>query len=161
MSNSLSNYKIIDVTPTLSTAEYAQNDCLFNKVEIPNATLGNSGCSEIVQITVTSKKATWKEIDVVIFQNNQSLQSANDPIAVTAADGSAAGMLGWINLPIACDLGDFTFANAVPAVGETQLPLLLTSADDTSSCYFIVVLRGTAETFAASDLTFRFHIKQK
>ena len=162
MGNAFSNYKIIDVTPTLSTNEYAQNDCLFNKVEIPNAVLGKGGCAELINITVDSDKAAWKEIDVVIFENNQSLEAANDALAVSAADGKAAKMLGWVNLPAAgnMDLGNFTFTNAVPAVGKPQLPFLIQAAAGSTSCYFIAILRGTAETFGADDLTFRFHIKQ-
>ena len=34
MGNNLSNYAIIDVTPTLNTNEYVDGDALFNKVEI-------------------------------------------------------------------------------------------------------------------------------
>ena len=152
---------IIEVTPTLRTDEYAQNDCLFNKVEIPKAVLENNGCSKLVNITVTSEKAAWKEIDVAIFENNQSLEAAGDALAVSAADGTAAKMCGWINLPAAgnLDLGNFTFSNAVPAVGEPQLPFLIQAAAGSTSCYFIAILRGTAETFGADDLTFRFHLE--
>ena len=162
MANSFSSYKIVDVTPTLRTDEYAQNDILFNKIEIPGAVIGNGGCAELINITVTSEKATWKEIDVVIIENNQSLDAAGDALSVSAADGTAAKMLGWINLPSAgnCDLGNFTFSNAVPAVGETKLPFLIQAAAGSTSCYFVAVLRGSAETFGADDLTFRFHIKQ-
>jgi len=162
MPNSLSNYKIIDVTPTLRTDEYAQNDILFNATEIPNAVLGGSGCAELINITVTSDKAGWKALDVIIFENNQSLDAAGDPFAITSADGKAAGMLGWIRLESGeLDCGNFTFSNAVPAVAETQLPFLIQAASDSTSCYFVAVLRGTAETYGADDLTFRFHIKQK
>ena len=160
MSNSLSNYKIIDVTPTLSTAEYAQNDCLFNKVEIPNATLGNSGCSELVQITVTSKKASWTAMEVILQSNAQSLESANDPMNITAVEGAAAGFLGWVDMPSAgaLDMGDSIFGNPVPAVAKPQLPFLLEAADGSESVYFSAIIGGTV-TYAASDLTFRFHIK--
>ena len=67
MANNFNSLAIIDVTPTLRTDEYAQNDVLFNKVEIPGAVVGNGGCSELINITVTSEKAAWKEIDVIIF----------------------------------------------------------------------------------------------
>ena len=161
MANAYSNYKIIDVTPTLRTDEYAQNDCLFNKVEMPGAVAGNGGCADLINITVTNDKAAWKEIDVIIFENNQSMEAAGAAFDVSSADGKAAGMLGWINLAVNLDMGSFTFANAVPAVGETQLPFLIQAASGSTSCYFIAVLRGTAETFGADDLTFRFHVKQK
>ena len=32
-----SDYRIIDVTPTLDTSEYASGDALFNRAEIPAA----------------------------------------------------------------------------------------------------------------------------
>ena len=163
MANNYSSYKIIDVTPTLRTDEYSQNDVLFNKVEIPNAVLGNGGCAELINITVTNDKAAWKAIDVIIFQENQSVEAAGAAFDITSADGKAAKMLGWIQLGSdgSLDCGSFTFANAVPAVAETQLPFLIQAGIDSTSCYFVAVLRGTAETFGADDLTFRFHIKQK
>ena len=70
--NNYSPYKVIDVTPTLSTAAYVDGDILFNKVEIPQAVIGNGGTSELINVTVTSKKASWTELEVAIFTNNQS-----------------------------------------------------------------------------------------
>ena len=37
-----SNFKVIRVTPTLSTDAYANGDVLFTTTEIPNAVIGNA-----------------------------------------------------------------------------------------------------------------------
>ncbi len=159
--NNYSPYKVVDVTPTLSTAAYVDGDILFNKVEIPQAVIGNGGTSELINVTVTSKKASWTELEVAIFTNNQSLDSANDPFDITAAHGAAAGFLGWVEFPAAgaLDCGDFTFGNPVPAVGKPQIPFLLQAASDSDSVYFVAIVRDGV-TYADGDLTFRFHIKQ-
>ena len=43
MGNSVSNYAIIRVQPTLSTDAYAQYDVLFTATAIPDAVEGNGG----------------------------------------------------------------------------------------------------------------------
>ena len=151
---------IIDVTPTLSTNAYADGDALFNYQEIPYAVIGKGGCSKLINLTVTSKKASWTSMEVILQSNAQSLESANDPMNITAAEGAAAGFLGWVDMPSAgaLDMGDSIFGNPVPAVAKPKLPFLLQAAADSTSVYFSAIIGGTV-TFAASDLTFRFHIK--
>ena len=43
-----SDYKIIDVTPTLDSSEYANRDALFNYTEIPNAVQYEGGGSKLI-----------------------------------------------------------------------------------------------------------------
>ena len=162
MANAVSNYTIIDVTPTLSTNAYADGDALFNYTEIPRAVLGNGGCSELVNVTVTSKKASWTTMEIILMSNAQSLESANDEMNITAGEGAAAGFLGWVDMPSAgaLDMGDAVFANPVPAVAKPKLPFFLQAGSGSTSVYFSAIIGGTV-TFAASDLTFRFHIKYR
>ena len=162
MGNNLSNYRVIDVTPTLDTNEFADGDALFNYIEIPDAVRGDNGCSKLINITVNSKKAAKTPMEIMFQSNAQSLESANTAMNITAVEGAAAGFLGWVDMPDAgaLDMGNFIIGNAVPAVGKPQLPLLLQAASGSTSVYFSAIIGGTV-TFAASDLTFRFHIQYK
>ncbi len=160
MGNSYSNYTIIDVTPTLNTNEFADGDALFNYTEIPLAVRGKGGCSELINVTVNSKKAAKTPMEIMFQSNAQSLEAANAAMNITAVEGAAAGFLGWVDMPDAgaLDMGNFIIGNPVPAVGKPQLPFLLQAAAGSSSVYFSAIIGGTV-TYGASDLTFRFHIK--
>ena len=156
------NYKIIDVTPTLNTNEFASGDALFNYTEIPNAVKGNKGVSKLINVTVNSKKAATTEMEIMFQSNAQSLEAANAAMNITAVEGAAAGFLGWVDIPEAgiLDMGNFTIGMPVPAVAKPQLPFLLEAAASSSSVYFSAIIKDTV-TFGASDLTFRFHIQYK
>ena len=160
MGNSYSNYTIIDVTPTLNTNEFADGDALFNYTEIPLAVRGKGGCSELINVTVNSKKAAKTPMEIMFQSNAQSLEAANAAMNITAVEGAAAGFLGWVDMPDAgaLDMGNFIIVNHVPAVGKPKLPFLLQASAGSSSVYFSAIIGGTV-TYGASDLTFRFHIK--
>ena len=163
MGNTISPYTVIDVTPTLSTNEYAAGDALFNKVEIPNAVLGNGGASKLIAVNINSKKATASSLIVYVFTNNQSLESANDPFDVSAADGASAGFLGVLDFQGGKnDLGNFNVCQ-VPDTDEdgSPLPIILQAAADSTSVYFVCIVSGAVVTYADGDLTFRFHIQYR
>ena len=162
MGNTISPYTVIDVTPTLDTNEYASGDALFNKVEIPNAVLGNGGCSKLMGLTISSKKAADTDIIVYLMTNNQSVCAANAAMNISASDGAAAGFLGYINTSDGgADLGNYVLMQS-PTTDENQhsIPMLLQAASDSSSVYFFASTL-TVQTYAADDLTFRFHIQYK
>ena len=155
------DYKaIVDVTPTLNTNEFASGDSLFNYTELPNAVMGNGECSKLINVTVNSKKAAKTEFEIMFQTNAQSLEAANAAMNITAVEGTAAGFLGWVDMPDSgqLDMGNFIIGMAVPAVGKPQLPFLLQAAGGSTSVYFSAIVKDTV-TFGASDLTFRFHIE--
>lgn len=161
MGNNFSNFTVIDVTPTLHGSEYADGDALFNYVEIPKAVRGKGGCSKLVNVTVNSKKAAKESMKIALLSNPQSLEAANTPMDITAAEGAAAGFLGWFAFPDAgiLDMGNFLIYNPVPTTSSAAtLPLLLNAADGSDSIYFTAIIDG-AVTFGSADLTFRFHIQ--
>ena len=160
MSNNHSNYAVIDVTPTLHTDEYASGDIMFNRAEIPNAVLGKGGCSKLLNITYNSKKADDHNYVVHLITNNQSVGSANDPCNISAADGAAAGFLGSVTLSNDHDLGNFATGGATKTGGFDSLNFMLQAAAGSTSVYFFVTTTSVA-TYAANDLTFRFHIQYK
>jgi len=164
MANLLSDYKIIDVTPTLSTAEYASGDALFNHIEIPNAVLGNNGCAELINITVNSKKAAATGMTVILMQSSQSMDSVNDPMDITAVEGTAANFLGHVDFGASSsfDMGNYIISmpTSNSQTKTNTLPMLIQADAGSTSIYFTVVILGTV-TYADGDLTFRFHIKQR
>ena len=163
MGNNLSNYAIIDVTPTLSTAEYASGDALFNRAEIPLAVRGGGGCSELMNITVGSKKASATPMEIILMQSDQSMEAVNDPMNITAAEGLAANFLGWVDIPAGgcLDMGEYNICQPLAGAGaKPHFPMLLQADAGSTSCYFTAIIGGTV-TYAASDLLFRFHIKYR
>ena len=162
MSNSASKYKIIDVTPTLDTSEYADGDALFNKIEIPNAVVGNGGCSKLINVTVNSKKASSTPMEIIFMHEEQSMESANTAMNITAVEGAAAKFLGWVDIPDdgGLDMGNFIINMPVNETGaKPKLPFILQAGSGTSSIYFTAIIGGTV-TYADGDLTFRFHIEK-
>ena len=161
MANTISNYAVIDVTPTLDTNEYASGDALFNKQEIPNAVLGNKGCSKLLGITINSKKAADTNFIVYFMTNNQSVAAANAAINVSAADGASAGFLGFVEMAqVESDLGNFVIHQMGETDEDANMKMLLQAAEGSSSVYFFASTT-TVQTYAANDLTFRFHIQYK
>ena len=160
MANMVSNYTIINVTPTLNTNEFASGDALFNYTEIPNAVKGNKGVSKLINITVNSKKAALTAFEIMFQTNAQSLEAANAPMNITAAEGAAAGFLGWVDMPDSGQLDMGNFVIGMPHLSKPQLPFLLEAAASSTSVYFSAIVKDTV-TFGASDLTFRFHIQYK
>lgn len=157
-----SKYRIIDVTPTLNTNEYVDGDALFNKIEIPGAVVGNGGASKLINVTVNSKKSTATPMEVIIMGSDQSLESANDAMNITAAEGAAANFCGWVDIPAdgCLDMGEYNICMPVNETGaKPKLPFLCKADDDSTSLYFTVIIGGTV-TYADGDLTFRFHFEQ-
>ena len=152
--------RIVEVTPTLNTDEFASGDALFNYLEIPNAVGSEGGCSKLINITINSKKASKTPMQIMFQTNAQSLEAANTAMDITAVEGAAAGFLGWVDMPDAgsLDMGNFIISMPVPAVGKPQLPFLLEATTGSTSVYFSAIIGGTV-TYGASDLTFRFHIE--
>ena len=160
MANPHSNFTVIDVTPTLSTDEYASGDIMFDRVEIPQAVLGNGGCSKLINVTYNSKKADDYTYIVYLMSNDQTVGTANAALGVSASNGAAAGMLGAVTLSNDHDLGSFATGGATKTGGFDSLNFLLQAADDSTSVYFFATTTDV-ETYAADDLTFRFHIQYK
>ena len=161
MANPHSNYAVIDVTPTLSTDEYASGDIMFDRVEIPQAVLGNGGCSKLINVTYNSKKADDYTYIVYLMSNDQTVGTANAALGVSASNGAAAGMLGAISLSNDHDLGSFATGGATKTGGFDSLNFLLQAADDSTSVFLGMVADQAAVTFDATDsLQIILHIER-
>ena len=58
-------------------------------------------------------------------------------------------------------MGNFIICMPVNEAGaKPKLPMLVQADSDSTSIFFTVIIGGT-DTYAADDLTFRFHFKQR
>jgi len=165
-----SNYKVIRVTPTLETSEYAAGDVIFNSVEIPNAVIGNGGCSKLVAAFVQSENATNHELEIIFTESAATFGTVNATANISSADLRTAGMLGYMACEAADDTTNFLDNSEIKRIYDSRSdssastpnadPILLQASDDSTSVYF-AVLGGATVTFGADDLEFIFHIEQK
>ena len=164
-----SNFKVIRVTPTLSTDAYANGDVLFTTTEIPNAVIGNGGCSKLISVSIVSQNTTLVDMDIVFMQESTNLGTINAAVDIADSDLEAAKMLGYVSLDGSNSgislVNSVLFTTAAGAEGTTQLdrsfPILLQAEDDSTSVYFSAILRDQTPTYAADDLDFMFHIEYR
>ena len=69
-----SDYKVIRVTPTLDTSQYAALDVLFNSVAIPDAVRGNGGCSKLVGMYLLNQNTDIIDIEFIFSENSLTLE---------------------------------------------------------------------------------------
>ena len=168
MSNSISKYSVIRVTPTLDTSAYGDNEVLFNATEIPNAVLGNGGCSKLISVSIVSQNTTMVDMDIVFMQVTKNLGTINAAVDISDANLEAAKMLGYVSLDGSNSgislVNSILYTTAAGAEGTTQLdrsfPILLQAESNSTSIYFSAILRDQTPTYAADDLDFVFHIER-
>lgn len=171
MSNSISKYSIIRVTPTMDAGTaYAANDVLFNSTEIPNAVLGNGGCSKLVAVFLNNHKDSSFNFDLVFTEKQVNLGTRNDAVGSgslwTESLAKASGVCGFleteggdsdinlINSKLVRSYQDYD-SNA------GHFPMLLQAASDSTSVYFAGIDRTGSIDFGADDLEFIFHIERQ
>lgn len=167
MANNLSNYTVIRVTPTLDTSAYAPGDVLFNSVEIPNAVLGNSGCSKLLNMYVVNQNTTTIDINFFFSENSMTLGTINATADISDADVEAAKILGSMKLD-----GDQTLTGGIDNAhvsmvfgaggpSESTNPLLLQAAAGSTSVYVAGIITSGTPTLAADDIDLVLHIQYK
>ena len=171
MGNTLSKYTVIRVSPTLDTGAYADDDVFFNSTAIPNAVLGNGGCSKLIGISILNEDDVAHDIDIVFMQKSTDLANALN-VAVgtgskwTNALAKAAGVLGVVSVDWSTGTSDFvnnliySSSNANPSGKSTTLPILLQAEDNSTSVYMAAVSRGGTPTTAADDYEIILHLER-
>ena len=170
MGNNASNYKVIRVTPTLSTDAYSNDDVFFAATEIPNAVLGGQGCSMLKAITILNEDDVAHDHDLVFMEVQKNLGTINDAVGSgslwTNALAKAAGVLGVVSIDWSTNSVDMvnnliyhqSFGNH--AAAETSgLPLMLQATGGSTSVYVAGISRGGTPTTAADDYEYAFHIQ--
>ena len=170
MGNNASNYKVITVTPTLSTDAYSNDDVFFAATEIPNAVIGEQGCSMLRGITILNENDVAHDHDLVFMEVQKNLGTINDVVGSgslwTNALAKAAGVLGIVSIDWSTNSVDMvnnliyhqSFGNH--AAAETSgLPLMLQATGGSTSVYVAGISRGGTPTTAADDYEYAFHIQ--
>jgi hypothetical protein len=167
MGNIHSPYSIVTVTPTLDTSQYAQGDVLFVATEIPNAVRGKGGCAELVAAFVLNQSANVDDFHVMFHSGTTALGTINATANIADADIEALGLNG--SLVHDADVGAISQLDNASFVqlrnmqmGKGHDPILIQAEPDSTSVYFQAILTSsTTPTYAADDLDFIFHIKQR
>ena len=168
MGNTVSNFEVIRVTPTIDTNAYGAGEVLFTTTEIPNAVIGNGGCSKLLGVWVLSQSgAVQKDISLVFLQKNTSIGTVNETPSISDADAEAVNILGTIpNIDAGntdVDLGGVKIFGGGPQLGQSSvaIPILLQAAAGSTSVYFAGLAKEAATYEAVDDLDFIFHIQKK
>ena len=150
MSNNYSSYKVITVTATTDAEGIAQDKVVATGIEIPDAVLGNGGCSLIKSITLSDAANTSLVCDI-IFSSNSSAITQDQGKAVGEdtpnLDDTIAGASGWVQFVA----GDHTDLIDARLHTKTGIDLMVEAESDSTSVYMHIINRGSTATFAATD----------
>ena len=141
MSNSYSNFEIIRVTPTISTDAYSVNDVFFTATEIPNAVLGNGGCSKLVDAYLIDQASQAFSAFLLFSENNTALGTINATADIADGDLEAMNITGMCRVldaqaELAGALDTSNIHKIIPASGTDEsanpVQLLQAAAGSTS-----------------------------
>lgn len=152
---------LLEITPTVNTAEYAVGDCLFVSTEIENFFPDANSVAEIKSLTVIDRSVDAPAMYVYLTTNATTLGSIN--ATADAADAVvddvqciipvvAADFLGGANFTDTCGVACITDP-ANDGIG------CIVSGNGSTSMYICAILAAGAETFAVGDLTFKIGVK--
>ena len=171
MRSGKSDYKIIRVVPTLDTNAYAQQDVLFSGVEIPNAVIGNGGCSNLINMFVVDR-SDQSDVDIQFFftEKNTSFGTQNATADISAANIKAIGVCGFAELDGNLDTSGNSIDNVkIHRIVGTNInddnaavPLTLLQAEDDSTSVYVhaIVKNSVTPTYSADSLDLVFHIER-
>lgn len=145
------NSRVVQVSPALSTAIYADGDVLFDAVAIPLAVRTYNGTGEIRSVCIIDKSNQGAAFDLWFLNANVSFGVVNNAPTLTAADATAA--LGRIIVAT----GDYdNFATSRIACPAFQ-PIMIQSGLNSGELYVAGVSRGTG-TYATDGLVLNIGI---
>ena len=164
-----SDYKIIRVTPTLSTDAYAVGDVAFVATEIPNAVIGNGGCSKIVNAYLVDQDRDSYILQTIFTEGNTALGTINATADISDADLLANNICGISKV----DADQATTSNHIdnsrihqmlPASlsnENTQDLMLLQAANDSTSVFVQgILISSTTPTYADGDIQLILHLEK-
>tara|TARA_Y100001938_G_scaffold151156_1_gene246642 strand:+ start:3447 stop:4007 length:561 start_codon:yes stop_codon:yes gene_type:complete len=165
--NKISQRNVIRVTPTIpigAPTAFAGGDTMTESlVEIPNAVLEPGGCSKVTAVSVFTKDTEVCGCEVIFFENNSTsaFGTANAAPSISDANALANNPLGTVLIKAGDQEAYTNFAFGTSgADGDNGSPIgvNLKAAEGSTSVYFVVVSRDTAELASTTDMTFIFHI---
>ena len=168
MANNYSDFEIIRVTPTLSTVQYSADDVLFTATEIPNAVIGNGGCSHLIGCYLYNKNDVDNDITLVFTEGNTALGTINETADISDADLLANNICGVTKFnggeaSTVATIDDSRIYQAMNTSlnGENMQPLtFLQAASDSTSVYVQGIITSGTPTYADGDIQLILHIEK-
>ena len=154
-------YKLLEVTPTINTDEYAVGDCLCVSTEIPNFFQSTNSSAEIKSVTIIDRSSDEPDMAIYLTTNSTTLGAIN-----ATADGADAVVddIQCIIPIVTADYlggGDYTDTASVACITDPANDGIgcIVSSNGSSSIYICAILAQAVETFAVGDLTFKIGVK--
>tara|TARA_R110000824_G_scaffold148841_2_gene318786 strand:- start:87 stop:590 length:504 start_codon:yes stop_codon:yes gene_type:complete len=152
-----SDYKVIRVTPVLSTDAYAAGDVAFVAIEIPSAVIGLGGCSKIVNCFIMDQDRDTYDLNLVFSEGNTALGTINATADITDANMEAIGFCGMTLFASDAaanghiDQVRIMKQQSLSGASESVEPMLIQAAKDSTSVYVSGIISDGTPTFAAAD----------
>tara|TARA_R100001463_G_scaffold122309_2_gene178749 strand:+ start:1177 stop:1734 length:558 start_codon:yes stop_codon:yes gene_type:complete len=185
MGNSASDYTIIRVRPTIdfdadgTDNTHAVDDLVFAPTEIPNAVLGNGGCSELLACYMVDYSNQNTDYRLIFTENTASVTTVatgglNTTVNISVANLRTLAPCGMMvndgedtNLSSSSNDIDnariHTFAPQTESMdGTAPSKFLIQAAAGSSSVYvFGIIKAGTPDYTAVDQLELVLHIKKR
>ena len=143
-----------NLTLSLDTSIYANNDLLADTQELANAVKVNDGWGTIQSLTVIDQDDQGQVFDVWVLDSNVTFGTENS--APSISDANAVYILGKI--PVAA--ADYVDLGGVKVASIRNIGLPIKPVDGGTSIY-VAVTNGTGTpTFTAAGVKLRFGIVQ-
>ena len=154
-------YKLLEVTPTINTDEYAVGDCLFVSTEIPNFFQSTNSSAEIKSVTIIDRSSDEPDMAIYLTTNSTTLGAIN--ATADGADAVVDDIQCIIPIVTADYLGgaNYTDTASVACITDPANDGIgcIVSSNGSSSIYICAILAQAVETFAVGDLTFKIGVK--
>lgn len=145
--------KLIALTLSLNTSQYASGDVLAATQELAAAVRVPAGTGIIQSIQLLDKDDQGGALDLVFLQTNVALGTENSAISIT--DTNAAFIIGIVEITAA----DYVDLVASQLVTKTNVGLAIEAAAGSTSIYVAAASRDT-KTYSAAGITLLIGILQ-
>lgn len=151
--NAYGPIRFVEVTCTLDTNAYADNDVLFDSQIVAGAVRQNDGNGWLVNAAVLDEDdQTAFDLDLVLLKANVSIGTENDPVSIT--DANAREIIDIVSVTQATnpsvDLVNNKRFKAGPNHNDMPVPIRPVSGSD--DIYIAGILRSGTPTFTANGL---------
>lgn len=150
--------QLVPFVPVLDTSAYADNDVMFNSVEVSGVFLANGRCVELISISGLDKADQGVDFDLIFTQTAITLGTINAAVDATDAVILAAGYLGHVSI-LAASGHYVDFINS-QGICRTVDPLLLEAATGSNKLYVSGIIRSGTPTYAADSLSLNLGVRR-
>lgn len=144
---------LIEVTPVLDTAIYADGDVLFDTVALPDIVPANGGIGILDSIAITDEDDQGVALDLVFLRANVSLGAFNVAPAITDINAREVVAIAKV---LAADYSDLGGAR-VATVGNLRRWMKAVPAS--RQLFVAGITRGGTPTYTASGLKLKIGVE--